>query len=74
MKLHKIELCIVDFEDQGATRIVREINCRTDNILRCTSTETVDIGEWEDSHPLNFSSTTNEQFLQYFVGNKNESK
>ncbi len=70
MKVHKVVLSIVDLDGVGADdiKIVIE-NTRYPN--RCISPrvegiETVDIGEFTDDHPLNFTKTASEEFKKLF--------
>lgn len=57
MKVHRVVLCIMDFDNLGAKEVEAVLqNMRYPN--RCMSpkvieTDTRDIGEWNDDHPLN---------------------
>lgn len=59
MKVHKVTLYIVDFDQVGADDVKTLIeNARYPN--PCISplvldVKTAEIGEWDDSHPLNHS-------------------
>ena len=71
MKVHKVVLSIVDFDNVGAddVKIVLE-NTRYPN--RCISPkveslETMDIGEWTDEHPMNNSKTARAEFERLFA-------
>jgi hypothetical protein len=57
MKVHKVVLIIVDFDNLGADGVRDEINnmnypndCMSPAIM---SIETKDIGEWAEDHPIN---------------------
>lgn len=57
MNVHKVTLCIVDFDNLGADEIKSTLeNERFPNdciSLEVVEIETRDIGTWSDSHPLN---------------------
>ena len=59
MKVHKIELVIVDHDGLGAEEIKLVLeNARYPNhciMPSVIASKTVDIGEWEDNNPLNFT-------------------
>ena len=66
MKMHKYEIYVIDSENLGP----RNFEIELDNIdyfnVKSKFQGTVDIGEWEDSHPLNFYTTDIEKFREYF--------
>lgn len=70
MKVHKVVLTIIDIDDIGAEEIKVVIeNARYPN--RCIapdvfSIETVDIGEFDDDHPLNNSKTARAEWRSIF--------
>jgi hypothetical protein len=73
VKAHKVTLLIVDFDKLGAEE-VREVieNARYPN--RCIgptvmSIETREV-EWDDDHPLNYSTTQRQAFEQLFAAEK----
>ncbi len=70
MKAHKVTLLIVDFDQVGKKGIKEEIenaNYGNDCIApKVMEIQTVDIGEWEDSHPLNRRDTQEETFKELF--------
>lgn len=61
MKAHRIEICVLDFEDYGADdyidAILRHFNARI------VKHSTVDAGEWSDDHPLNQKGTNVSAYL-----------
>lgn len=70
MKAHKVILTIIDFDEVGADdiKIIIE-DTRYPN--RCispevVSIETVDIGEWDDDHPLNSNATAPQEWRRLF--------
>ena len=70
MNVHKVVLTIIDFDDVGADEIKVVIeNQHYPN--RCISPdvvniETVDIGEWDDDHPLNNRKTSKAEWHRLF--------
>jgi hypothetical protein len=70
MKAHKVELLVIDFDDVGDG--IRDILEGTKYPNRCISPQvkritTVDIGEWDDKHPLNLNSTADAAYERYFT-------
>lgn len=59
MKVHKLEVIIVDHDGIGAESaklVIENANYPNDCIMPSVlSIETRDIGEWTDDNPLNFS-------------------
>ena len=69
MKAHKVTLLIVDFEQVGdeLKSVIENTNYPGDCITpRVMEIQTVDIGKWEDSHPLNRRDTQQEMFKELF--------
>lgn len=70
MKVYKVVLSIVDFEQMSEQQVIDTIVCaRYPN--RCISPsvqsiESRDIGEWRDDHPLNRKSTAEAEFERLF--------
>lgn len=70
MKVHKVVLTIIDFDEIGADEVKSVIeNVKYPN--RCISPdvwniETADIGEWDDSHPLNNTRTSHAEWSRIF--------
>ena len=70
MKVYKVELCIMDHDEIGPD----DIKCTIENIKypnRCihpdvTSIKGVDIGEWDDDHPLNGTDTWQAVYVRLF--------
>ena len=66
MKAHKIEVLMVDHDDIGASEI-KSLISESDYIYPSVlSIETVDIGEWDDDHPLNNRNTMKEECDRLF--------
>lgn len=70
MKVHRLVLMVIDFDDLGSDQ-VRDVleNARYPN--RCIAPavmemQTADIGEWSDDHPLNSSKTYVAEFARLF--------
>lgn len=68
MKLHKLEVYVIDFEDHGVENIANILEDTFGLSVSVMHAETADIKEWvdpNDDHILN--STTNvEDFRRYF--------
>ncbi len=70
MKVYKLTVMVIDFDEVGAEGIKCEIeNARYAN--RCISptvkaTQEADIGEWDDGHPLNHHDTADAEFKRLF--------
>jgi hypothetical protein len=70
MKVHKIEIIIVDHDELGATEIKQVIeNSRYPN--HCISPnvhniKTIEIGAWDDNSPFNFITKQNAEFERIF--------
>jgi len=72
VKVHKIELYVVDFDEVGATGTKETIenamfpnDCISPNVI---DVQTVDIGEWHDAHPLNYTRTAEKEIRRLFAG------
>lgn len=70
MKVHKIELIVIDFDECGADE-VKDIIQFTNYPNDCISPEvrsitTVDCGEWSDNHPLNHLDTKDAAIAELF--------
>jgi hypothetical protein len=70
MKAYKVELLIIDFDRLGADGIQTELDnirfandCITPHIKKITEK---DIGEWDDSHPLNNRTKCDEEYKRLF--------
>lgn len=70
MKAYKVEILIIDFDKLGAEGIKEELeNTRYAN--DCISPDVkniqeVDLGEWDDDHPLNNPDTCDEEYKRLF--------
>ena len=71
MKIHKLEVIVIDFDDIGAEEIKDVLeNARYPN--RCISpdvrkVETREFGEWDDGHPLNNRNTADAEIERIFA-------
>ena len=73
MNVMKIVLAVVDFDGLGTDEVRRTIEearypnrCISPSVL---SVEVRDIGEWEDSNPLNFKSLQRAEMDRLFGAN-----
>ena len=70
MKAYKVELLIIDHDELGADGIKDVIeNVKYPNYCIAPDVkniECVDIGEWDDDHPLNKFSTCDEEYKRLF--------
>lgn len=70
MKVHRVTLCVIDFDELGADGVVSVIeNAHYPN--HCIypdvhAIETRDIGEWSDDSPLNQRDTSAAEFARLF--------
>lgn len=70
MKVHRLVVAVIDFDGLGADGVKTTIeDTRYPNHCiapKVVSVETADIGEWEDSNPLNRSDTHDAEFTRLF--------
>jgi hypothetical protein len=71
MKVHKITLYVIDFDDVGVDAVKEELK-NTEYANHCInplslSSHTRDIGEWSDDHPLNFFTTRDTELNKLFT-------
>ena len=70
MKAYKIELLVIDFDNQSPEEITSAIentNYGNHSINpKVKSVVTRDIGEWTDSHPLNLNKTCDAEYKRLF--------
>ena len=71
MKVHKIELYVVDFDGVGSIGVKETLenanfpnDCISPNVI---DVQTVDIGEWSDDHPLNSTLTAKQEISRLFA-------
>lgn len=71
MKVYKVELMVLDFDDIGADGIKAEIEntkygnrCIVPEVRAC---EARDIGDWSDEHPLNHRDTSDAEYQRLFA-------
>lgn len=70
MKLHRIELIVVDFESYGVDDICTIIKQANDNsLVRIVSTSSVDVGDdyWTDHNIINSNKATPSEITNEFV-------
>jgi hypothetical protein len=70
MQAHKVVLLIIDMDELGSSE-VKEVIENTHYPNRCISPdvhsiETVEIGEWDDDHPLNQTLTADVEWRRLF--------
>ncbi len=70
MKIYKIVISIIDFDELGADAIVQTLEnqkypnyCISPHVMKIDER---DIGEWDDSHPLNHSGTADAEYRRLF--------
>ena len=72
MKVHKLEIIILDFEGYSD----EDIKCELEQMSMSATVlgmETITIRKWDDDHPLNQSDVTQETVEKYFKkGKKND--
>jgi len=70
VKVFRIVLCTVDFDECGAEELASLIeNARLPNHISpgaVMSIEEADCGEWHDGHPLNYKATKAAEFARLF--------
>ena len=71
VKVHKLTVMILDFEEMGADEVVGELengsfpnDCISPYVM---DVQTRDIGEWSDDHPLNRNDTAAATFNLLFA-------
>lgn len=71
MKVHKIEILVVDFDECGAEEITRVLEnqkypnyCISPSVQNIT---TVDV-DWTDDHPLNHRDKCEDEYKRLFRG------
>ena len=73
MKAYKLEILIIDHDFLGAEEIQSVIeNTKYPNWCISPEVKTVeerDIGEWEDSHPLNLRDKCEDEYRRIFPAN-----
>ncbi len=63
MKAYRIVTYITDLEEVGLNTILQHLDSKY-LYMRTGAIDEIDIGEWEDDHPLNFHSTDVEAYFQ----------
>lgn len=67
MRMHKLEVYVIDFEDYGIGAYYEALQNNfglNAAVARVIPVGTTDIGRWHDDHPLNFSNTPNTLFSE----------
>ncbi len=70
MKIYKLEVMVIDHDGIGAA-VIKSVIENTKYPNRCItpevkSVESRDIGEWRDNHPLNITTTSDEEYRRLF--------
>lgn len=68
MKVHKIELYIIDTEEYGVKDYISELKSM-DAIMYIHHAKTTDVGKWTDDHELNSPNATIDTYKKW-VDNK----
>lgn len=69
MKLHRIELIVVDFESYGIDDICESIKQTTENsLVRVVSSSSVDVGSdyWADDNVINLNKSSPDDIIAEF--------
>lgn len=66
MKAIKLTVLVLDFEDYGEENAKDNIESMKYLMASVVDSESVDIGEWDDDHPLNNSDTSEAEFNRLF--------
>lgn len=66
MKAYKLEVLIIDFENQGINEVTQEIQNMRYAHAKVVSHREADIGQWHDDHPLNKTPTANAEYERLF--------
>ena len=64
MKAYRIVTYVVDLEEIGAESVVYEVTRSRHISIQAGAIDEIDIGEWDDDHPLNFYDTDTESYFQ----------
>ena len=71
MKVYKIELIVIDFDEAGEEEIVNLLeNADYPNHFispKIKKVESRDVGKWYDNHPLNLTETENLEYERLFA-------
>lgn len=75
MKVHRVVLYVIDFDQLGADGVkdaIESTRFANDCISpKIGSVQTRDIGEWSDEHPLNKRSTADAAWSALFANDSN---
>ena len=70
MKVHKLEVIILDFDDLGADEVKETLeNQKFPNYCFAPNVQTIrtaEIGKWSDDHPLNRQETFDKAITELF--------
>ncbi len=66
MKMHKLEVYVVDFENVGVDDCISEIEQSRYLNYMVLDAKTADIGEWDDDHKFNTRDTPLEEYRKVF--------
>jgi len=66
MKVHKVTLYVLDYNNLGESEVRYLLELNDDIITRVAQIQTTDCGEWSDDHPLNHSATAIAEYERLF--------
>ena len=64
MKAYRIVTYVVDLEEIGAESVVYEVTRSRHISIQAGAIDEIDIGEWDDDHPLNHRDTYVEAYFK----------
>jgi hypothetical protein len=71
MKVYRVELLVLDFENSGKESITIDLEqSGASPYVQVMEIESKDIGEWSDDHPLNISGQQKEEYNRLFKNGK----
>ncbi len=66
MKAYKLEVLVIDFENQGIGEVSQEIQNMRYAHAKVISHKEADIGKWHDDHPLNKKDKADQEYERIF--------
>ena len=72
MKMHKLEVYVIDLEDDGIDSVVGNIRNNRHLCVLVQDSHTADIGDWGDDHVLNKTGTPVEVFRSFYKTELND--
>ena len=64
--MHKLEVYVIDLEDDGIDSVVSNIRNNRHLCVLVQDSQTADIGDWGDNHVLNKAGTPVEVFRSFY--------